>query len=177
MSVPFKAAIDSNVLQPPSNANSANASRVPDVGGGPKTSIFTAGREESISDHIAYGFGINSPAEFGTSFAKARNICCLVTSILPDFLEFASTIPSKPIFASIGVIPLAAHFSASDDLIRLEALVISGVLSPTPAQNNFIPPPDPVDSTTGVLNAVDFPKRSATVVENGKTVDEPTILI
>ena len=29
----------------------------------------------------------------------------------------------------------------------------------------------------GSLNAVDFPKRSATVVENGKTVDEPTILI
>ena len=40
-----------------------------------------------------------------------------------------------------------------------------------------MPPPVPVASTTGVLNLVRLPKRSATVVENGNTVDDPTMRI
>jgi len=48
---------------------------------------------------------------------------------------------------------------------------------PTPPQNSLKPPPDPVDSTTGVLKSVFLPNRSATAVENGNTVDEPTIRI
>jgi hypothetical protein len=41
----------------------------------------------------------------------------------------------------------------------------------------LIPPPEPVDSTTGALNELVFPNVSATAVENGKTVEEPTIRI
>ena len=40
-----------------------------------------------------------------------------------------------------------------------------------------MPPPVPVDSIFGVLKLVVLPKRSATTVENGYTVDEPTILM
>ena len=58
------------------------------------------------------------------------------------------------------------------------ALVISGVDGPLPEQNNFKPPPDPVDSMIGVLNPLlALPNVSATTVANGYTVDEPTILI
>jgi hypothetical protein len=45
-----------------------------------------------------------------------------------------------------------------------------------PLQNNFIPPPVPVDSITGVLNP-SLPNLSATTVENGYTVEDPTIEI
>ncbi len=48
---------------------------------------------------------------------------------------------------------------------------------PTPEQNNFNPPPEPVASTTGVLKSVDLPNRSATVVVKGNTVEEPTMRI
>ena len=40
-----------------------------------------------------------------------------------------------------------------------------------------MPPPEPVLSTIGVLNFDVLPNCSATVVEKGKTVDEPTIRI
>ena len=54
---------------------------------------------------------------------------------------------------------------------------MSGVSVPTPWQNSFRPPPEPVDSTTGVGLPVVLPNCSATAVAKGKTVDEPTILI
>ena len=54
---------------------------------------------------------------------------------------------------------------------------MSGCRTPTPEQNSLRPPPEPVLSTTGVLNPVDLPNCSATAVENGKTVEEPTIRI
>ena len=43
-------------------------------------------------------------------------------------------------------------------------LFCAGVGAPTPAQNNFIPPPVPVLSITGVLNFPLFPNFSATTV-------------
>jgi hypothetical protein len=43
------AAISGKVLQPPSIASSTKASRVPEVGGGPSTSILTAGSVGSTS--------------------------------------------------------------------------------------------------------------------------------
>jgi len=43
-------------------------------------------------------------------------------------------------------------------------------------QKSFIPPPDPVDSTTGVGNVVVAPSSSATKLENGYIVEEPTTL-
>ncbi len=67
--------------------------------------------------------------------------------------------------------------ATSDALIRRDALAISGVAIPTPEQNNFNPPPEPVASTTGVLKSVDLPNRSATVVVKGNTVEEPTMRI
>src|SRR5210317_1705901 len=73
--------------------------------------------------------------------------------------------------------PCAAQSASSDALIALDALLISGKLVPTPAQNCFIPPPVPVDSTLGVLKPVERPNRSATSVVKGYTVEEPTTLI
>ena len=93
-------------------------------------------------------------------------------------LLLASTMPSKPIFTSvISVTPALAQASSSDGLIGREALVMSGVSSPTPLQNSFMPPPVPVLSTTGVFIPVFCPNCSATAVENGKTVEDPTIRI
>src|SRR3546814_20364142 len=40
-----------------------------------------------------------------------------------------------------------------------------------------MPPPVPVDSTTGAGNSPARPKFSATAVVNGNTVEEPTIVI
>ena len=40
-----------------------------------------------------------------------------------------------------------------------------------------MPPPVPVNSTTGVLPAPDLPNCSATAVVKGYTVDDPTIRI
>src|SRR5690606_19871481 len=60
--------------------------------------------------------------------------------------------------------------------MRREALAISIVLSPTPAQNWRRPPPVPPEPTTGVLNSGNAcPNSSATMLENGRTVDEPAI--
>ena len=73
--------------------------------------------------------------------------------------------------------PFAAHNFCSEGLMRREACVISGVNSPAPPQKIFSPPPLPVDSTLGALLPVICAKRSAATVENGYTVDEPTILI
>ena len=47
--------------------------------------------------------------------------------------------------------------------MALDAFVISGCCSPTPAQNSLAPPPVPVDSITGVLNP-EPPNLSATTV-------------
>jgi hypothetical protein len=75
----------------------------------------------------------------------------------------------------ISLTPFFWHLSYSDFLMRREALVISGVLTPTPLQNNFSPPPEPVDSIFGALKSVERPKRSATTVAKGYTVDYPTM--
>jgi hypothetical protein len=56
-----------------------------------------------------------------------------------------------------------------------DELLMSGKPTPMPSQNSFSPPPDPVDSTFGVLKLVLRPKRSATIVESGYAVDEPTM--
>src|SRR5512134_3554457 len=77
----------------------------------------------------------------------------------------------------IAVTPALLQASISLSLILRDAPVISGVPSPTPLQNSFMPPPVPVDSTTGVLNLPALPKLSATAVVKGNTVDEPTIWI
>ena len=75
----------------------------------------------------------------------------------------------------MSLTPLLAQSSTSEDLIRREELVTSGCSTPTPAQNSFSPPPEPVDSILGVLNALERPKFSATTVAKGYTVDEPTM--
>ena len=67
----------------------------------------------------------------------------------------------------MSVIPAFAQRSISFCLILLDAFVISGCSTPTPLQNSFKPPPEPVDSITGVLNLVDLPNLSATTVAKG----------
>ena len=54
---------------------------------------------------------------------------------------------------------------------------MSGNCGPTPLQNSLMPPPVPVLSTFGVLNLPPRPNCSATVVVNGYTVEEPTMLM
>ena len=62
--------------------------------------------------------------------------------------------------------------------IRLDALVISGVPGPLPAQNSLSPPPEPVDSMIGALKPLSaLPNSSATTVAKGYTVEDPTILM
>ena len=58
-----------------------------------------------------------------------------------------------------------------------EAPVMSGLASPTPWQKIFMPPPVPVDSTTGDFLPDFLEKSSATAWVYGNTVDEPTTLI
>ena len=77
----------------------------------------------------------------------------------------------------ISFTPFFAQLSTSDFLIAREALLMSAVPTPTPSQNSLKPPPVPVLSTTGVLKPVVLPNSSATRVENGYTVDEPTMRI
>ena len=114
----------------------------------------------------------------GTSFASARYKSLKDKWKLTPFFEFAIAIPSYPILTSvISLIPFFLQLSISVCFILLDAFVISGCCVPSPAQNNFNPPPEPVDSTTGVLNPLVLPNRSATVVANGYTVELPTILI
>ena len=54
--------------------SSTNESRVPEVGGGPSTSIFVAGSDLFTSFHVLYGFGISVVgfAGSGTFLASAR---------------------------------------------------------------------------------------------------------
>ena len=62
------------VRQPASMYSSTNESRVPEVGGGPSTSIFTAGSDLLTSFQVVYGFGIRfiGFAGSGTVLASAR---------------------------------------------------------------------------------------------------------
>src|SRR6185503_17445730 len=53
------ASSQANVRQPASMYSSANESRVPEVGGGPSTSIFTAGSDLLTSFQVEYGLGIS----------------------------------------------------------------------------------------------------------------------
>ena len=92
--------------------------------------------------------------------------------------ELASTMPSYPTLTSTTpATPFSAHVATSFALMRREALAMSGWPSPIPVQNSLSPPPEPVASTIGVLNDVVLPNRSATAVENGNTVEDPTMRI
>src|SRR5210317_1861429 len=138
--------------------NSLKASLVPEVGGGTNTDILIFGKLESMSDHFSC---------FEPCSASACHICSTVklTCVLDNACMIA--IPSKPILTSvISVIPFFLHNSTSLDLMARLAFVISGELPPIPLQNNFIPPPVPVDSITGVLKP-DLPNLSDTTVANG----------
>ncbi|MNN76862.1 hypothetical protein D3C81_1932770 [compost metagenome] len=84
------------------------------------------------------------------------------------------TMPSKPILIStMSVTPLATQRSNSPCFIGREALAMSGVEGPMPAQKAWMPPPVPKDSTRGAEPPEVRAKFSATRVAKGKTVDEP----
>ena len=51
----------------------------------------------------------------------------------------------------ISVTPPSWQSLNSLSFCALEELVISGCSTPTPAQNNLCPPPEPVDSITGAF--------------------------
>src|SRR6056300_399649 len=146
--------------------NSLKASLVPEVGGGTSTDILILGKLGSISDHFS-GF---------EPFSDNASHSCSCVKFIGSFLsERIIAIPSNPtITCEISVTPFSKHICFSFGLMARLAFVISGVLTPIPLQNNFIPPPVPVDSMTGVLMPF-LPTFSATTVENGNTVEEPTI--
>ena len=73
--------------------------------------------------------------------------------------------------------PFLAQFARSALEMGREALLTSGVATPTPAQNSLNPSAVLVDRTDGAGNGPDLAKCSATRVLNGYTVDEPTIVI
>ena len=76
--------------------------------------------------------------------------------------------PSYPTLISVmSVTPFSEHFLTSFIFILLEALVISGCSVPSPLQKSLRPPPEPVDSITGVLNPLVLPNLSATTVAKG----------
>ena len=128
-----------------------------------------SGRDGSISDQFE-----GSPCPL----ASARNSCSRVSSKTGASMALATTMPSYPTTDStMSVTPFSLQSFHSLAFIRRDAFVMSGWPVPTPAQNSFSPPPDPVDSTTGVGNSVVLPNCSATAVENGKTVDDPTMRI
>ena len=137
---------------------------MPEVGGATKTSIFLFGRLASISLHFLYGFSTNFPST-STLAAKALQSCSFVKLASGEFTAWAKEIPSFPTTISIiSETPFFSHKAFSFGLIALDAFVTSGWLTPTPAQNNFIPPPVPVLSITGVLNFPPLPNFSATTV-------------
>src|SRR3982751_2534681 len=73
--------------------------------------------------------------------------------------------------------PFLAQVCSPAGLMRRDAFAMSGNCGPTPLQNSLRPPPVPVLSTLGVLNLPPRPNCSATVVVNGYTVDDPTMLM
>ena len=76
--------------------------------------------------------------------------------------------PSYPTLISvISVTPFFSQFLTSLIFILLEAFVISGCSVPKPLQKSLSPPPEPVDSMTGVLKPLVLPNLSATTVANG----------
>ena len=80
-----------------------------------------------------------------------------------NWSEIDPSLPDMPITASvIRFTPLAWQRLNSLGFIGREELVMSGVLIPSPAQKSFMPPPEPVDSTTGVAYSLVAPNSSAT---------------
>ena len=67
------ASTSGNSAQALSITSSTNASRVPEVGGGPRTSIFSAGSEALIWFQVVFGLATILPST-GTSFANASQI-------------------------------------------------------------------------------------------------------
>ena len=113
----------------------------------------------------------------GPNAAMACHSCFLVRFSFGPFTEFAKAIPSLPTLNSMNHTPFLSHNLSSFSLMALDAFVTEGEFGPIPAQNNFIPPPVPVDSTIGVANLPSLPNLSATTVVKGYTVEEPTTLI
>ena len=106
-----------------------DAARVPELGGGPRTSIFAAGSDEFTSFQVLYGFAISDCgfAGSGTCFASARYTSRRVSFMFGLFFECASTMPSYPTFTStISFTPFLAHWSTSLCLMRREAFAMSG---------------------------------------------------
>src|SRR5687767_11543668 len=77
----------------------------------------------------------------------------------------------------MSLTPFFWQVAYSFAFMRREAFATSGNCGPTPLQNSLMPPPVPVLSTFGVLNLPARPNCSATVVVNGYTVEEPTMLM
>src|SRR6056300_34682 len=104
-------------------------------------------------------------------------MCSGLRANLPLSRRDEKTMPSYPILTSITFFtPFSAQVFTSESFILREALAMSMVFAPTPWQNWRMPPEEPPEPTTGVLNwEKDLPNSSATMDAKGKTVDEPAI--
>jgi hypothetical protein len=126
------------------------------------------GSDRSISDQFLFGLGMSLPSGPGTSLATASRSWASVSLIDGPAFDWAKVSPSKPMLIStMSLTPVFAQESNSPFFMRREAFVTSGWPSPVPVQNNFMPPPVPVDSTTGVFMPEVRPNCSATAVVNG----------
>ena len=139
---------------PASITSSTKASRVPEVGGGPSTSILTSGSDGSIVLPGLVGVGDELAVRSGTSLASARNSCCLVSFDRRGILGLGDDRPSKPTFEldDVGDAVLGAVLELGL-LDAARGVGESGVSTPTPAQNSFMPPPVPVELDDRGLHA------------------------
>ena len=117
-----------------------------------------------MSDQFLFGLATSLPSGPGTSLASARNSCASVSLIGVPCLDCATR---QAVEADLDLDDvLDAVLLASLELALLHAargIGGIGMLSPTPAQNSFMPPPVPVDSTTGVF----MPAGLAELLGNG----------
>src|SRR5687767_7275811 len=95
-STSFTVLTHEKALQPGSITSSWNASRVPDVGGGPSTSMFWAGNAGFTCFQVLYGLAIKVSGDegSGTFLASARNRSLRDSLKFGAPFAFATTMPS-----------------------------------------------------------------------------------
>ena len=134
-----------------------NASRVPEVGGGPSTSMSAAGSFELTSAHVVYGFGDELLAARGIgNVLGEREVDVAQREIEVRRTVFAlrehDAVVSRSSLRRSDPRRSSCRSRIRCRVMRREEFAMSGCSTPTPSQNALMPPPVPVDSIFGVLN-------------------------
>ena len=156
--------------------SSTKASRVPEVGGGPSTSIFSAGSEGSISDQFMVRVRLQ----------RAVRVRQVLGERLEDLLA-----GEREVGAALGVgehdaVKADLHLDRRDAgrLAGLELGVLDAARGIGDVRRVLADAfAEELDAAAGAgrfddrgREAALLPKRSATAVANGNTVEEPTML-